>query len=204
MIAKASRRRALTGGASFAVLSLCLAVPAPAPAADAAGRFAVDGPGAASCADFLRARDAGGAALAGFAGWAAGFISAVNVFTPDTYDVTPWQTVELVTAMLAAHCARATDQPFVEATGALVGALTADRLTTLSPIVQARKGGTSVVLYAAILDDVRARLNRAGHDPGSGSGFDAAFAGALSDWQKANGVPVTGLPDQPTLNDLMR
>lgn len=173
-----------------------------ADAADQSRRYALDGGGRLSCERFLSARDERGRELALFAGWVEGYFSAFNQFNADVYDVTPWQTVELLLAKLAAFCRSEPDTPFAAATAALAQTLYPDRISRESEVVSIRASGQAVFLYAAMVDRIRAALATRGFSPGDGTGFDQATADALAAFQASAGLPVSRLPDQPTLNAL--
>ena len=192
---------------SWPLLVLWLtAAPLPASAADAEGRFAVDGVTTQSCRDFSEAhadRDSPRAAF--MIGWLAGLISGTNVHAPKTYDLTPWETIELLGLKLDRYCMERPDDRFAEAALRLVATLAADRLERESPLVSVRYKDQAVYIYAEVLSRVAERLQQAGHPiptpPGS---FDNDFAKAIIDYQRAHDLPRTGLPDQVTLNLLMR
>ena len=184
-------------------LILGIAAAGPALSASGDGQFKIDGPGAAPCAEFTAAMTGSERAkIAGFAGWVEGFLTGVNAFRPETYDITPWQTTPLVMEKLRKFCLDHPDVQMIDATGRLVSVLVPDRQTAQSPIVQTRNGGHAVTLPAMILERVRQAVetDRAvalGTAPG---GFDAEFSAALAAYQTARGLDATGLPDQMTLN----
>lgn len=172
-------------------------------AADTNGSFGADGIGGQPCSAFTEAADKRDRVLiAAYAGWAGGFITSYNALTPDTYDVTPWQTGELILAKLDKHCRAFPEKPFVEALGTLVSILHKDRLTEASPLVQVSAGGKGIPMPRAVLARVRSVIEA---DRGSPittpeGEFDQAFAIAITAYQTKKGVAQTGLPDQATLN----
>jgi len=174
-------------------------------AAASDGSFAVDGPGSQTCSFFVDALETGdqNAGIA-FAAWSQGFITAVNVFEEDTYDVTPWQTVDLLMAKLRAYCNANPDVPYINALGALVSTLKSERLREASELVQARVDGSAVTIPAEVLARIRDQLEQSvlgemGTEP---NGFDLEFAERLKAFQRENGLTESGLPDQNTLNRL--
>ena len=63
----------------------------------------------------------------------------------------------------------------------------------------------SVYIYQESLRQAQRRLIQAGFNPGKADGlFGETTAAALKQFQTQNKLPVTGLPDQPTLHLLMR
>lgn len=180
---------------------------ASAEARDAGGAYAIKGVGRTACADYVRAY-AGAAASEGksllpFAGWLDGYMTGFNHFQTATYDVAPWQTTELMLAMVAKHCGSHRDRLFVEAVNDLVLILYPDRLEAESEIVRVENAGQAVFLYRGLLEEVRARLTSAGLSPGDEDApYDRAFAEALKAYQARRGLPASGLPDQATMNAL--
>jgi hypothetical protein len=192
----------------LAVACLVAIGPAPVAAAGPGGAFAIDGVGNRSCERFVAALDAGGREATAFASWTNGFLSASNAAMADTYDLTPWQTIEVVLAKMRVFCSANPEVEYVGGLTLLVQTLLADRQTSPSEIVSIRLGDQAVFLYADVLRRVRAVLVAGGADlaplPAEAPiGFDTAFSAALAAHQEAAGLPVTGLPDQQTLISLL-
>ncbi|GFE52175.1 hypothetical protein So717_39280 [Roseobacter cerasinus] len=186
---------------SFILLcGLLLALPLRA--ADPDGKFAVDGVGARSCAEFTSVLDKPEGRTA-FANWSQGFLTAYNVFTDDTFDITPWQPQELVLAKMAVFCRANPDVVYINGLSALIRSLIPDRVIRDSPLIAVRHSGKSVFLYRSMLARLRGDLNAAGYDAGAP---DAPFADglirALRAYQEDQGLVVSGLPDGQTLNAL--
>src|SRR3972149_7601313 len=83
----------------FAVLCWALA-PLPAPAADAEGRFAIEGVGIQTCKQFLEARAAGSETYERFSGWLEGYLTAANRYAAGAYDIPPWEATEGLAVIL--------------------------------------------------------------------------------------------------------
>ena len=171
-----------------------------ADAADSAGRFAVDGAGALDCARFAAAREEGGVGAALFLGWIGGYASGFNHFREDTFDVTPWQTVELLALKLDGFCAARPEVRFVDAMNRLLAALDPQKLSEESEVVRLSHGEQAVFVYREMLARIRAALVEAGFPPADAS--PEALTDALARLQSMRGLAVSGLPDQPTLNAL--
>ena len=175
----------------------------PAFGASSDGTFKIDGPGTLACSEFVAAVTRNdGQRVAGFSAWTEGFLTGVNAFWDDTYDITPWQTAPIVMEKLRVFCAANPQTSYMDAVGKLVALLSPSRQQMPGDVVQARHGGKAVVLPAVVLDQVRSVLeaSRGAPLPTPGGGFDQAFSDALSAYQAAHNLPSTGLPDQLTLN----
>ncbi len=189
---------------SPAAFVLCLSAPT-SYAATSDGAFAADGIGSQSCSAFLEAaKGQDRQALGYYASWIEGFMTGVNVFRDDTFDITPWQTAPLLMGKLGTYCAANPDLGVVVALGRLVAVLEPHRLTEPSETVQARTGGRAVAVPAAVLARVRGAIEaETGEALSTPEGsFDADFAAALRSYQSGRGLEESGLPDQRTLNAL--
>ncbi len=198
----------LRAGALASALGLLPLAPLPSSAEDAGGRFAVDGVGRVTCARMLELRSGEGAEArlgrASLAAWVDGFLSAANLLTPDTYDLTPWQTTEVVEAMIASHCAANPDDAIALAAGRLTRALAGQRAAEAQETVSLRANGRAVNLYRGTLEAVREAVAARGLPTGAVGGYDEAFAASVAAVQEEAGLPPTGLPDVPTLVTLLQ
>lgn len=174
-------------------------------AADSNGSFGADGIGGQPCKLFTDAADRKDQVMvAAFSGWVGGYATAYNALTPDTFDITPWQSSDLILAKLDRHCRAFPDKPFVEAVAALYSVLHPARMTQPSPIISMSAGGKTQPLPAEVLSRVRKLIESDRGQPlttPEGT-FDDAFSKALVEYQTQKGLPQSGLADQPTLNAL--
>ena len=186
---------------SIATLS---AAATPVLGADSAGRYAIDGAGGTTCQAYLDAREENAGDFRVYAGWVDGYVTAFNHFNSDTYDLTPWQTVELTLAKLARYCEGQPEERFVNALNLLGQLLYSQRLTDESEIIQARVGDQGTVIYKDMLPRIRTALEGAGYDPGpTADAFTRGLSSALRRFQRDKGLQPSGLPDQVTLNSLL-
>jgi hypothetical protein len=173
---------------------------APVHAADGKGNFALDGGGGALCKAFVESVKSSSPESMLFAGWIDGYFTAFNQFNKDLYDVTPWQSNELLRAMLAEYCRKNPDHLFAWAVVSLAEALRAERLTAISELVKAESGTQGVMIYRAVLQRAQQALSKRGDYKGAADGtFDAATLEAFKRFQTDKKLSVTGLPDQRTL-----
>jgi peptidoglycan hydrolase-like protein with peptidoglycan-binding domain len=186
--------------------AIVFSMPAVLQAADSTGGFAVDGIGARSCADLTKAASEKDVKMmAAFASWTDGFMTGYNIHQPDTFDITPWQTVELTLTKIGVFCNDNPDAPFVEAAGKLTAILRDGRLAQSDSLVLLRAGKQGTYVYSSMIPRIKAGLEQHNIAVSSADGdFDAAFSAALKTFQAAEKLPQSGLPDQPTLNALLR
>lgn len=167
------------------------------------GTFAVRGIGARQCAEIvslLTGPERNNTALQ-LSSWAAGYLSHANRSTPGVYDVMPIQDMLDVATLVARMCENNPDalvEPVMERFVALLSSgqqSDASELTTISAgerDIQIRQSA-----MAAIQRNLISRnLLEAGNDDGL---FGPMTRAALTQFQAANDLPETGVPDALTV-----
>ena len=188
--------------ATFVVSFICLT--ASANAADEQGRFMVKGGGRIGCKQFITALEVKGSEFISLAGWIEGFITYANQQEKDTFDLTPWQSTELLMSALANHCRQNPEKSFHQSAYQVLQSIKTGRLTSKSEPVSATVADQSVVLYADIVRRLQQRLKLRGLLAGDPSGiYDSETIDAVREFQRAKKLPETGLPDQITLAHLL-
>lgn len=187
------------------VLVMSLFIAAGAFGADSEGRFAVKGAGMTKCERFLEEWKDGSKVFYAYGGWIEGYLTATNQYLPQTYDITSWETTTLLAALLAEHCKKDPEMPFIRAVRSMVAALRQERLTESSELVLAEQNGKGVRLYAEVIRGMQTRLAQQGLYSGTVDGiYNDSTAAAVRDYQGREGIEQSGLPDQTTLIKLMR
>ena len=178
-------------------------IAAPAHAADENDQFAVRGAGIASCAQYLEARDTRSQQYFQFGGWMNGYLSAMNRFEDNTFDLVPWQSPDFLATALANYCAQNPEQSFHNAVLLMAESLKPQRLESRSVMlnIEVGGGGQPLRLYQETFTQAMAVLGAAGYPVAMAptDAFSEDARQALTAFQEAEGLPVTGLPDQPTL-----
>ncbi len=137
--------------------------------ADAAaenGEFAVKDAGLLTCERFVEARGSQSPSYFQFVGWMSGYMSAYNLFSPDTVDIAPWQTTTLLDASIAGFCERNPAVTFVRAVNEVIQALAPGRLRGPSDIIEVSSGKTTMTIYRTILVRAQQSLREPGHFDG--------------------------------------
>ncbi len=162
--------------------------------------YVIEGPGKTECAQFSsyegsdnRVRDV--------ASWLSGYLTAHHRLSADIFDLSPWQTPGVLVGLLRQYCDANPDSYVEEGAQDLVEYLTPRALRAPSEVVAMRKAEELVLLYEAVLRQVRTALSQAGFAPGTS---EVGLAEALEAYQSSESLPVTGLPDQATLARLLR
>ncbi|MGB0721683.1 MAG: peptidoglycan-binding domain-containing protein [Gammaproteobacteria bacterium] len=171
---------------------------------DAQGRYAIKGVGAQSCADYNKARRNKLPEVYMFMGWFQGWMSNENRHRENTFDLASWQHTGTLLAALDAYCEKNEKYPFVGAAEALIASMRTSALDEQALLVTAEAGGRSVQVYDAVLARLQAALAESGDYLGAATGrFDEATGKAILAYQKREGLPETGLPDQVILQRLV-
>lgn len=168
-------------------------------------KYVIKGAGNGTCERFVTEREAQSQAYALFGGWLAGYITAYNQLTDKTFDIAPWQNLDLLAAFLDNFCRHNPDLAFVSAVGAMISALQPTRLRTASEKIEAAAGDDRVTLFRNVLRDVQIRLTDLGHYQRGADGlYGEGTRRALKEYQQSKALPPTGVPDQRTLFELYR
>ena len=173
-------------------------------AVDTDGNFVIRGAGQANCTEFVRHRREGGDAYVSIAGWVDGYLTANNELRERTFSVAPWQSTELLLAALAGWCEKHPTDSLHTAVFRLTDRLVDQRLSQRSEVITIAAGGASLSVPVEVLRRVQASLRLRGHLAEAPSGeFDQPTQEALRRFQAEKSLPVTGLPDQVTLANLL-
>ncbi len=193
----------LAGAAFFATAALLVAKDTMA--SDEQGQFAIRGAGLINCALYSRERVAGRDVSLITAAWADGYITGINQYAVETYDLLSFETTELLMAILDEHCQSNPDDPVFGVLTKLFEQLWADRLTEKSEMTTIALADREARHYVQFIERAQARLQEEGFYGGPISGeFTAMMVEAVKQYQASVGLNATGFPDQLTLWRLMR
>jgi hypothetical protein len=135
-----------------------------------------------------------------FIGWVEGYLTGVNRYTGDTYDVAPWQMAELYGVIIAGHCEKNPNERLFEVVQKMAITMSATRLKAPSPLVRLDAKGRSFTLYEEVIRQVQQVLRRQNLYEGEANGqWSEDLQRSLGAYQVLVGLPDTGLPDQITL-----
>ncbi len=179
----------------ISVLILSSAIAAPALAQSGA----IEGPGTQPCSKLVEVRRNDTGAYMAFGAWVSGFLSAANVYEDETYDLTPWQPLEVSLAQVVKYCEANPQQSVINGVSAYITYLRENRIKEQSDLVDARNGDQVIRLYAEMIARIRTELRKGGYLEAEGTGFDDAVVAALARFQRDKGLSRTGLPDLRTM-----
>jgi hypothetical protein len=171
---------------------------------DKEGRFAVEGAGVTNCRHFVEQVEGQTKEVYAYAGWVEGYVTAVNAYQKETFDITPWQNTKLQILLLANYCKKKPDQSFVEAVRTMVQALHPRRLQERSDLVVARNGDKAIRVYEAVIRQLQQQLRKLGLYKGKVDGiYSDDVRKAVLAYQKREKLSPSGLPDASTLMRLL-
>lgn len=174
-------------------------------AADGDNRFAMKGAGFLPCQAYLAAREARTSAYYMIGGWVEGYISAHNRYAADTYDITSFESLELLLAVIETHCEANPGHRLHGVVNAILVALEPHRLRQESPRVRIAEGERKTTLSRETIRRVQAKLAEHGLYGNETDGrFTEATRTALMAFQSDLDFEMTGFPDQTTLWRLLR
>lgn len=187
----------------MALLSMALLVlsPAFANAVDSAGRHAVRGIGQISCAEFSRTLPSNPTIAHNVSNWLAGYLSAVNRYETDTYDIAAWHDDLYLLNLVRLTCDLRPSMAVAQAVEDVGRSLLSSRVAAYSPLQTVTgSNGQTVRLYADVIRRIQAVLGDLGLYQGALDGtVSAQLLDAVGKFQRIRNLPVTGLPDQQTL-----
>ena len=146
-------------------LALAWSTPFGAQAASETGQYAVKGIGIQKCADFTQAYEKRTQGAFVFAGWVDGYISAYNRAHTGIFDAAPWQSVDVLLALIHNHCSKAPEERLYGVVHAMLEYFKEQQLTESSPAVEAAVGDKKVTVYKEVLRRAQDKLVAAGVNP---------------------------------------
>lgn len=177
----------------------------PASAQDNPRQFAVEGAGMMTCERFVNARtDTTSPDYQRMIGFIEGYLSAANLYEPDTFDLTPWHNAAALDLIVENHCAQHPEDRLVGVTQRMVGGLRPFRVARFSQMLEVGDGQNRAFVYETILRRAQAALQLRGLYSGAEDGtYTPALRDAFRDFQRSVGLNETGVPDPATLWKLL-
>lgn len=173
--------------------------------ADKQGQYAIRGAGLISCAIYSKERAARSNVYLITAAWVDGYLTGVNQYAPQTYDLLSFEGAELLMAILDEHCKANPTDPVFGVLASLFRKLWPDRVTGKSDKTTIVIGGREARHYVELIERVQKKLKARRFYSGAITGkYSPDTVKAMKRFQKSIGFDATGFPDQLTLWRLMR
>ncbi|MEM8799830.1 MAG: peptidoglycan-binding protein [Pseudomonadota bacterium] len=190
-----------------AAICLTTIVSLPANAADLDGNYSVEGVGQISCQTFTKSRQNASTDQSAsneyglFLGFITGYVSAYNRFVDDTFDLTPWQGLELFARAALQFCSKNPEQNFFVAVSSVTSSLVDQRLREQSPIVTTKQGDQDITIYREVIARAQRKLKQLDFYQGQADGdYGPQTISAIKAFQQSiKTLEPNGLPDQATL-----
>jgi hypothetical protein len=186
------------------LLAAAWAVTPEAAAVDAKGNYALRGIGGETCRALIGQLQENAQAPVETAFWLLGYMTAVNHWRPDTYDISPVLDASGMLTMLAEICREHPDALAETAATDLLKRLAGARVKTSSPVVETKSGANVAPVRAATLAAMQAKLKRLAYFKGEANGsFNPQTEAALKAFQKDQKLPESGVADWVTVVRLL-
>lgn len=168
--------------------------------ADDKGQYGVRGAGLTSCAIYEKERNLKSEVYFIIASWMDGYITGTNQWAHDTYDMFPFQSTELITSIISAHCQKNPNDRVYPVLRDLIEKINNNRLTNKSKKVDVGVNERTTELYGEIVIRIKTKLKQAGYYDGRlNSIYDDVTIEAMKKFQGSIDFNQTGFPDQLTL-----
>jgi hypothetical protein len=178
----------------------------PAWPADDNGLFSIRGAGLLTCEIYASERDQRSSAYLVIGGWIDGYITGLNQYSAGTYDITSFESTELLSAVIDTHCRDNPGDRVFSVINSIVAQIRGDKIDASSPTVPIEVGGREIRLYGATVEKLQMALREQGFFEGEAASgqWDDATRSALQGFQRSAELEPTGFPDQTTLWRLLR
>lgn len=174
-------------------------------AADVDGVYSVEGIGVTGCASFIESVSQKNNKYYIYAGWLEGHLTAQNRLQNNTFDISPWQSTELLLKIIESICVKNPELKFYQVVDVIVAGLLKQKLDSASEFKNVGSLDNPLVLQAEVIKRIQQVLTNKGFNVGP---IDGAYGGssqaAMKSFQSSRGLGVTGLPDQISLFELFK
>lgn len=190
-------------------LTLGIALGPVAQAADGNGLFAVRGIGGQTCQSWIDLTSASDEAtrrdgVLSLQSWLAGYLSAANRQTAETYDAMPYLDMINVLAIVLNECRTRPEELAETTTSRVIAAFSPSRVTSESPVITVTDDGVEKAYRQATLGLVQQKLVEKGFLEGEPDGvIGPGTIEALRAYQTETGLPVTGEVSVDTVFNLL-
>ena len=129
-----------------------------ASAEDRQGRYAIKGHGTLTCKTLDAERATKSNVYLSIGGWLEGYVTGYNRYSTQTYDVTPFESTELLLALISTHCANHPEDRLYAVVNGLLSKLAHDRLQAPSARVRISDGQRMAILYVTTIRRIQSAL----------------------------------------------
>lgn len=182
------------------ILTMTTVLAASATAAAPDGRHAIRGAGLLNCSNFVEERERESPAYLMIGGWIDGYITGINQYRADTYDITSYESTELIARIIENHCKKNPDDRLFTVLNSLFTRNAEDRIRESMAPVTVTVGDRTTHLYRPTIRRIQNELRqRRLYSEDADGMYDAGVTEAMAEFQKELDFEPTGFPDQATL-----
>lgn len=168
--------------------------------ATAGGQYGVRGAALVPCSVFEQERRAQSELYRMLSSWIDGYISGVNQQAHGVFDVSSFESTELLSALLNEHCSKNPHNTLFSVVTLLVDKIAANQLPEYSEKITVTQGKRKVMLYRETLRRMQAKLSSSGLYKGEEDGiYSPQLKKSIMAYQKSINFNPSGFPDQLTL-----
>jgi hypothetical protein len=168
--------------------------------ATADGQYGVRGAALVPCSVYTQERSAQSELYAMLSSWIDGYISGVNQQASGVFDVSSFESTELLAALLNEHCVKHPSNTLYSVVTLLVEKMAANRLADYSEKVTVQQGERKVRLYRETLRRMQNKFSAIGLYEGEQDGaYSPHLQESIRRYQTSINFKATGFPDQLTL-----
>jgi len=186
------------------MILLLLSMGTTALAGDSDNAYAVKGAGISSCSRFVDTAEKHDNLYLIYGGWIEGYITATNQYLENTFDLSPWQSTQLMLKVAESICRKNPEMQFHQVVTNIMAGLTKQRIEKGGKFVDIN-GDRKYVFQKEVIHRIKKTLNNKGfYDGPINSDYDDALKTSMKAFQKSINQKQTGLPDQGTLFKLFQ
>jgi len=185
------------------ILSLVL-IPSIGYSSDKNNTYAIEGAGIASCSKFVESASKKDNHYYVYGGWVEGFLTASNQHQEQTFDLTPWQSTQLILKIIESICTENPKAKFHQVLNNLVPELSKQRISIGGKFVDIDGKRKYVFQEEVILRMKKALTNKQLYTGGLTTEYSDELKNSVIKFQKKIHQNATGLPDQATLFELFK
>ena len=94
------------------------------------------------------------------AAWIDGYITSINQYSADTYDVMSFESTELLTALIADYCEKKPKTLIFSIINSIIKISINNRITKASPKVEIMVGARKILLYEVQIGNIKNQLKK--------------------------------------------
>ncbi len=182
--------------------ALILTTQTPLQAADKNEIYAIKGAGVSYCSTFVESMKTRDKYYFVYGGWIEGYLTGLNQQLTDTFDLTPWQTTELMLRVIEPICQQNPEQQFHKVVKAMAGEFSQQKISESGNYIQL-EADKNLVFQETVIKRIKNTLVEKGFYKGDDNlSWGEPVIAAVKEFQRSQDLEETGLPDQFTLYKL--